>query len=102
MKFDQGRMAIAKPGFNIDLNGGGSRGPSYVVRAARDPISIPTEPGIVALAKRCLCVLGLGVQCYTLTNVYGVTESVPYDATLGDWTRIAEDLLAQAMKEDDT
>jgi hypothetical protein len=30
------------------------------------------------LAKRCLCILGLGVNCYTLTNVYGVVADVPY------------------------
>lgn len=102
MKFDQGRMALDKAGFSFDLNASQSRGPSHIVRAARDPVSIPTEPAIVALAKRCLCVLGLGVNCYTLTNVYGVAADVPYGASTEEWRIIAEDLLKQAMEEDDT
>jgi hypothetical protein len=100
MRFEQGRMALNKSGFSFDLNGGASKGPSHVVRAARDPVSIPTEPSIVALAQRCLCVLGLGSNCFTLTNVYGVIREVPYGASYEDWKKIAEELLAESMEED--
>lgn len=95
MKFEQGRM-------NINLNGALPKGPKHIMRAAKDPVCIPTEPVIVQLAERCLCKLGLGVNCYTLTNMYGVTEDVPYGASVAEWTMIAEDLLEQAINEDNT
>ena len=69
-----------------------------VVRAAKDPVLVPTEPAIVELAKNCLCILGLGKDCYTLTSVYGVVREVPYDASFEDWTIIAERMLREAMK----
>lgn len=93
-------MGFEKPGFSFDLNGASSKGPTHVVRAARDPVSIPTEPAIVELAKRCLCILGLGSNCYTLTNVYGVTAEVPYGASVQEWTKIATGLLEAAIAED--
>lgn len=99
MKFDIGRNHA-----QFNLNGGlnGSREDDYkrVVRAARDPVSVPTDPVIVAIATANLCRLGLGPNCFTLTNVYGVESEVPYGASLEDWKRIAADLLQQAMEED--
>lgn len=98
MRFDIGRN---HPQF--DLNGGnnGSREDDYkrVVRAARDPVAVPTDPVIVEIATRNLCHLGLGVQCFTLTNVYGKERDVPYNATIQDWERIAGELLTLAMAE---
>lgn len=99
MKFEIGRNHA-----QFDLNGGinGSREDDYkrVVRAARDPVQVPTDPVIVEIATTNLCLLGLGVQCFTLTNVYGVERDVPYGASVEEWQRIAAELLQLAMDED--
>lgn len=98
MRFDVGRN---HPQFNLNggINGQGSEDYKRVVRAAKDPVSVPTDPAIVELAERCLCHLGLGEDCFTLTNVYGVVRDVPYGASIQDWTKIAEELLELAMEE---
>ncbi len=97
MRGDNGRAPILKPGFDFKLDNARPRGPTFIIRPARDAISIPEEPAVVEIAKKNLCKLGLGENCYTLTNVYGVKAFVPYNASLNEWRRIAEDLLAKAM-----
>ena len=69
-----------------------------IVHAAKDPVQVPSEPWVVELAARCLCVLGKGHDCFTLTNVYGDVRTVPFDASREDWVTIAESLLKNAME----
>lgn len=95
MRFDVGRQHAT-----FDLNGHQPAGGyKTVVRAARDPISIPTDPTIVALATKHLCHLGLDQEagCFTLTSVYGIVAQVPYGATLDEWETAAKILLKGAM-----
>jgi len=96
MKFDGGRNHAY---FNLNATPPG--GYKTVVRAARDPVQVPTDPVIVDIATRNLCHLGLGEDCFTLTNVYGIEAQVPYGANIEDWERIAAGLLKQAMDEND-
>jgi hypothetical protein len=96
MRFDSGSRG--HPQFNLDS--GMPRGPKHIVLAAKDPVAIPTEPAIVEIAAKNLCVLGLGVQCFTLTNVYGIEVDVPYGATVAEWEAAARKLLEMAMAED--
>jgi hypothetical protein len=70
-----------------------------VIRAAKDPVTIPTDPMIVEIATNALCHLGLGHNCFTLTSVYGIEAEVPYGATVDEWQRIATRLLKGAMDE---
>ena len=101
MKFDSGRNHK-----DFDLDGFKLRsfplknGQGHVVRAARDPVQVPTDLVIVSIAELHLGRLGLGVQCFTLTNVYGVERDVPYGASVEEWQRIAAELLQLAMDED--
>ncbi len=99
MRFDIGRN---HPHFNLNggVNGYSPNDYKRVVRAAKDPVAIPTDPIIVGIAERCLCHLGLGEDCFTLTNVYGVVREIPYGASVAEWTKIAEELLALAIEED--
>jgi hypothetical protein len=73
--------------------------PRNRIIAARDPIAIPTEPWVVAVAEKALCVISLGHNCYVLTNVYGDEATVPYEALQPEWERIAYGLLAKALRE---
>lgn len=101
MRFDVGRN---HPQF--DLNGGnnGNGADDYkrVVRAARDPISVPTDPVIVELATKSLCHLGLDQEagCFTLTSMYGIVEHIAYGASLAEWEAAAARLLKGAMSEE--
>ena len=95
MRFDVGRN---HPQFNLNATPPG--GYKTIVRAAKDPVSVPTDPVIVAIAEKNLCHLGLGEDCFTLANVYGVKRDVPYSASVEEWTRVAEELLLLAMEED--
>lgn len=70
-----------------------------VIRAAKDPVCVPTDPVIVAIAAKALCHLGLGVNCFTLTNVYGIEIGIPYGATVEQWQSAADRLLERAMAE---
>lgn len=65
--------------------------------AAIDSVMVPTEPEIVELAKRCLCIISLGVNCYNVTNVYGTQLTVKYGAMMPEWKSVCEELLEQAM-----
>jgi hypothetical protein len=69
----------------------------HVTRAARDPVAIPTDPTIVGIAEKALCHLGLGTNCFTLTNVYGIETEVPYGASVEQWQAAADKLLKGAM-----
>jgi hypothetical protein len=73
------------------------RGGFRVVRAAKDPVAVPTDPSIVAIAEKALCHLGLGVNCFTLTNVYGVEVEIPYGASVEQWQNAANALLEMAI-----
>jgi hypothetical protein len=68
-----------------------------VVSAAKDPVAIPTDPIIVEIAKKALCHLSLGTNCFTLTNVYGIEVEVPYGASVEQWQAAADKLLKGAM-----
>jgi hypothetical protein len=68
-----------------------------VIAAARDPVAIPTDPTIVAIAEKALCHLGLGTNCFTLTNVYGIEMEIPYGASVEQWQAAADKLLKGAM-----
>lgn len=70
-----------------------------VIRAAKDPVQIPTDPVIVEIAAKALCHLGLGVNCFTLTNVYGIEVEVSYGASIEQWQNAANTLLEMAMVE---
>lgn len=69
----------------------------HVTRAAKDPVQIPTDPTIVAIAEKALCHLGLGPNCFTLTNVYGIEVEIPYGASVEQWQNAANKLLERAM-----
>ena len=69
-----------------------------IVQSARDPVGVPTDPTIVAIAEKALCHLGLGINCFTLTNVYGIEVEVPYNASVEQWQNAANQLLEMAMK----
>lgn len=69
----------------------------HVTRAARDPVAVPTDPTIVAIAEKALCHLGLGTNCFTLTNVYGIEMEVSYGASVEQWQAAADKLLQGAM-----
>lgn len=70
-----------------------------VVGAAKDPVAIPTDPAIVDIAVKALCHLGLGINCFTLTNVYGIEIEIPYGASVEQWQNAANQLLERAMNE---
>jgi len=95
VRFDNGR---GHAHFNLDATP--PSGYKTVIRAAKDPISVPTDPAIVELATRNLCHLGLGEDCFTLTNVYGIEAKVPYGATAAEWEQAAAKLLSGAMSEE--
>lgn len=99
MRFDLGRNHAT---FDLDggVNGFREDDRKRVVRAAKDPVSIPTDPVIVEIAAKNLCHLGLGEQCFTLTNVYGVVREIPYGAPVEFWEKTALELLKAAMDED--
>lgn len=71
-----------------------------VIRAAKDPVQVPTDPVIVDIAKRALCHLGLGTNCFTLTNVYGLEVEVPYSATVEHWEAAAQKFLKTTMENE--
>jgi hypothetical protein len=79
------------------LNNASRHGRTDIIRAARDPVQVPTEPDIVRIIENSLCVCTLGHNCYVLTNVYGVELTVPYGASLIQWQNAANQLLEQAM-----
>lgn len=64
-----------------------------------DRVAVPTEPTIVAICQKALCVVSLAHNCFILTNVYGDEAEVPYGALIPDWERIAYGLLAKALRE---
>jgi len=64
----------------------------------QDRVAVPTDPDIVAIVEKALCVISLGRDCYVLMNVYGDLAEVPYGALLADWERIAYGLLDKAMR----
>lgn len=70
-----------------------------VVNAAKDPVVIPTEPAIVELAKRCCLHMALGADCFVLFDVNGNEREVSYNATLDEWTEIAERMLVKALED---
>lgn len=69
----------------------------HVTRAAKDPVCVPTDPIIVGIAEKALCHLGLGTNCFTLTNVYGVEVEISYGASVEQWQNAANQLLERAM-----
>jgi hypothetical protein len=71
-----------------------------VVSAAKDPVGIPTDPAIVEIARQALCHLGLGTNCFTLTNVYGMEIEVPYGATVEQWRALANKFLKTTMENE--
>jgi hypothetical protein len=86
------------PGFNVNV-GLPLRGRTEIIRAAKDPVKIPEEPEIVDLVERSLCRVSLGEDCYVVTGVAGGQRIVRYGAPFGDWTRVCNELLDEAMKE---
>lgn len=109
MRFEGGRT-LSKSGFDFALDASlrGIGGNEFnkedlakTARTARDAIAIPTDPVIVEIAERNLCHLDLAPGCFTLTNVYGIKEQVPYGASVEDWERIASGLLQLAMEENE-
>lgn len=70
-----------------------------IVNSAKDPVQVPTDPVIVEIAKKALCHLGLGTNCFTLTNVYGIEVEIPYGASVEQWQNAANTLLERAMDE---
>lgn len=90
------RVQLQKDGFDFNLDGHTKRG-GFSVRAARDPVAIPTDPVIVEIAKKALCHLGLGTNCFTLTNVYGIEVEIPYNSSVEQWQAAADKLLKGAM-----
>lgn len=93
MRFDGGRL---HPQF--DLNGGQTRGPTVVSRAAYDPVRPPQEPAIVKLLDDNLCVCRVENGGYAVRNPLGDLRMVKYGAPLSDWKQACEELMAQAME----
>lgn len=96
MRFDGGR---GHPQF--DLSGAVSQGPKTVVRAAKDPVSPPTEPVIVSILESTLCQCKVGDNCFVVWNPYHEERDVPYDATVAEWNQICTELLASALARND-
>lgn len=70
-----------------------------MVRAARDPVQVPTEPAIVDLLTKFLCVCTLGEDCYIVTGAGGGQRIVPYGAQLRSWEVATAELFLEAMNE---
>jgi hypothetical protein len=93
VKFPEGH---AHDSFNLDS--GLPRGPTHLVRAARDPVQPPgADPQIAALLEKCLCRASLGADYYEVTSVMGVTRQIPYSASFQEWSRVCQELLIQAV-----
>jgi hypothetical protein len=99
MRFDLGHgNALSKAGFSFELDKASVKMPNGMVMAARDPVMPPSDPELVKAAEAALCVMGLGVNCFLVTNVYGVVREVPYGAPLSVWHQTFAELLKQAME----
>lgn len=75
------------------------RGRTEIVRAAKDPVSVPQDPSICSIVERCLCRVAIGEDCYIVTGVSGAQRIVRYGAFLAEWETVCSELLAVAMKE---
>jgi hypothetical protein len=103
MRFDGGRgQALQKVGFSFDLDKASYKGPKNIALAARDPVMPPQDPTILAMAEKALCVVGLGVNCYVVKNVYEMEMNVEYGAPLEVWQAVFDQLLKQAMEYEPT
>jgi hypothetical protein len=81
----------------FDLDGGQSRGPTVVVRAARDAVKFPDDPTIVGIVEKAMCIGRLGENCYVIKNVYGDERAVPYGASLETWRLLTQELADIAL-----
>lgn len=91
-----GGRAPRADGFNLDT--GMPRGPTHVVRAAKDPVTVPgADPLIEDLLRRTLCRAQLGVNCYEVIGMNDRTMEIGYGASLDEWTRICGKLLAESL-----
>lgn len=81
----------------FDIGGGMPRGPSHVVRAARDAVRPPEDPEILALLKRTLCRAQLGVNCFEIVSVDDAITEIGYGATFEQWKKTCERILAESI-----
>lgn len=99
MRLLEGRVARED---NFDLNGGQPRGPTVIVRAARDAVKFPDDPTINEIVDKAMCLkggngTGLGENCYVIKNVYGDERAVPYGASLETWHLMTQELMDLAL-----
>lgn len=83
------------PKFNLD--GGLPRGPATILKAAVDPVKVPTEPSIVAVIQRCLCKVEMGEDCWVVKGMTGDVETVSYNDPITRWVEVCERLLKKAL-----
>lgn len=81
----------------FDLDGGQPKGPSTIVRAAKDPVRVPEDPAILAVIQRCLCRVELGEDCYVVHGMSGDNRIVPYGAPHAKWEQVCDELLQLAL-----
>lgn len=95
MRFDGGRL---HPQF--DFSGANARGPTYVVKAAFDPVRPPEEPAIVKILDKNLCTCRVENGGYAVRNPLGDLRMVQYGAALSEWEVACTELMALAMEPD--
>jgi hypothetical protein len=86
------------PRFNVDV-GLPNKGRTEVLRAAKDPVSVPQDLEIVAIIESSLCRVSLGEDCYVVTGVTGGQRVIRYGAPTSDWAATCKELLDEAINE---
>jgi hypothetical protein len=89
-----------RAGSNVDWTGSEYKGPTTIVRAAKDPVRVPEEPSIVALLQRCLCTARVGEDCYVVKGMTGDERTVPYGGSQKEWDDVCNELLELALSMD--
>jgi len=82
-----------------DLNGGQPRGPKVIIRGAKDPVTFPTDPGLLKTMTDNMCLGQTGEDCYILKNVYDDTRKVRYGASVEEWNIACKELLDIALEK---
>ena len=71
-----------------------------IVKAAKDPVQPPQDPVYTNILQRCLCRCTIGADCYIVEGMTGDIRTVPYGATVEQWTEVCEELLELAVSSE--
>lgn len=83
------------PNFNLD--GGMSAGPKNIIRAAKDPVSLPQGADVLELLSKSLCRVTLGENCYEVRGMDGTVINIPYGVSMDVWVKTCAELLKLAL-----